>query len=57
MFFRSWVKKNEAVQSVVQWKENETPSIETHLAVVKELPINKFLPKCADEKSSTERRS
>ena len=34
-----------------------TPSIETHLAVVRGLPTKKFLPDCVNEKSSTERRS
>ena len=34
-----------------------TPSIETHLAVVRELPTKKFLPECVNEKSSNERRS
>ena len=34
-----------------------SPSIETHLAVVRGLPTKKFLPKCFNEKSSTERRS
>ena len=33
------------------------PSIETHLAVVRGLPTKKFLPKCINEKRSTERRS
>ena len=36
---------------------NISPSIETHLAVVRELPTKKFLPECVNEKSSTERRS
>ena len=36
---------------------NPTPSIETHLAVVRGLPTKKFLPECVNEKSSTERRS
>ena len=34
-----------------------SPSIETHLAVVRGLPTKKFLPECVNEKSSTERRS
>ena len=34
-----------------------SPSIETHLAVVRGLPTKKFLPECINEKSSTERRS
>ena len=34
-----------------------TPSIETHLAVVRGLPTKTFLPKCVNEKISTERRS
>ena len=34
-----------------------SPSIETLLAVVRELPTKKFLPECVNEKSSTERRS
>ena len=34
-----------------------TPSIETHLAVVRGLPTKNFLPECVNEKSSTERRS
>ena len=32
------------------------PSIETHLAVVRGLPANKFLPKCVNKKRSSERR-
>ena len=36
---------------------NHHPSIETHLAVVRELPTKKCLPDCVNEKSSTERRS
>ena len=31
------------------WKN--TPSIETHLAVVRGLPTKKFLPKCVNEKT------
>ena len=34
-----------------------SPSIETHLAVVRGLPTKKFLPECVNEKSSTERRN
>ena len=34
-----------------------SPSIETHLAVVRGLPTKKFLLKCVNEKSSTERRN
>ena len=34
-----------------------TPSIETHLAMVRGLPTKKFLPECVNEKSSTEHRS
>ena len=34
----------------------QSPSIETHLAVVRGFPTKKFLPKCVNEKSSTERR-
>ena len=34
-----------------------TPSIETHLAMVRGLSTKKFLPKCVNEKSSTERHS
>ena len=37
--------------------DNVTPSIETHLAVVRVLPIKKFQTECVNEKSSTERRS
>ena len=37
--------------------DRTTPSIETHLAVVRGLPTKKFLPECVNEKSSTERRS
>ena len=33
-----------------------SPGIETHLAVVRGIPIKKFLPKCVNEKSLTERR-
>ena len=33
-----------------------SPSIETHLAVVKGFPTKKFLPKCINKKSSPERR-
>ena len=36
---------------------NTTPSIETHLAVVSGIPTKTFLPKCVNEKSSTERCS
>ena len=34
-----------------------SPSIETHLAVVRGFPTKKFLPECVNEKSSTERPS
>ena len=34
-----------------------TPSIETHLAVVRGLPTKKFQTECVNKKSSTERRS
>ena len=34
-----------------------SPSIETHLALVRGLPTKNFLPECVNEKSSTERRS
>ena len=33
-----------------------SPSIETHLAVVRGLPTKKFLPKCVNKKSPSERR-
>ena len=33
-----------------------TPSIETHLAMVRGLPAKKFLLKCVNKKSSSERR-
>ena len=36
---------------------NISPSIETHLAVVRELPTKKFRSECVNEKSSTERHS
>ena len=35
----------------------EGKKIETHLAVVRGLPTEKFLLECVNEKSSTERRS
>ena len=34
-----------------------SPSIETHLPVVRGLPTKKFQTECVNEKSSTERRS
>ena len=36
--------------------QSATPSIETHLAVVRGLSTNKFLHKCVNKKSSSERR-
>ena len=38
------------------WQHSSTPSIETHLAVVRGLPTKKFQPKCVSKKSSSERR-
>ena len=40
-----------------QQVQQYTPSIETHLAVVRGLPTKTFLPECVNEKRSTERRS
>ena len=60
--FENEVSKSEA--NNIYWAKFEgcsyascTPSIETHLAVVRRLPIKKFLPKCINEKSSTEHHS
>ena len=36
--------------------QSATPSIETHLAVVRGLSTKKFLHKCVNKKSSSERR-
>ena len=48
---------NATAQAELEYESVMSPSIETHLAVVRELPTKKFLPKCVNEKSSTERCS
>ena len=50
MFFMSF-------QPDVSFHGSNTPSIETHLAVVRGFPTKKFQTECVNEKSSTERRS
>ena len=46
-----------AYQRERSFTSNYSPSIETHLAVVRGLPTKKFQTECINEKSSTERRS
>ena len=41
----------------VKFLQSQSPSIETHVAVVRGLPTKTFLSECVNEKSSTERRS
>ena len=48
---------NSAERRTVQDHVSTTFSIETHLAVARGLPTKKFLLKCVNEKSSTERCS
>ena len=57
---------NSNVMQIIAWLfhdrsrydvETSPPLIETHLVLVRGLSTKKFLPKCVNEKSSTERRS
>ena len=61
-----WAADEISVLEILFWKYLEyvplilrkySPSIETHLAVVRGLSTNKFQTECFNEKSSTERRS
>ena len=45
------------IQTAARGNTSTTPSIETHLAVVRGLPTKKFQTEYVNEKSSTERRS
>ena len=57
MFYSKPLRNQNKINCMLTIKAELIMLSATHLAVVRGLPTKKFLPKCVNEKSSTERCS